>query len=83
MRTIVTTKEALSIGVMTALLSLGCSPSHAANRLEGVDDSAPFGCTRDAKTCPDGTNVGRVPPNCEWAACPGEVASGDAADPVP
>jgi putative hemolysin len=27
-------------------------------------------CTQDAKICPDGTAVGRVPPGCEFAACP-------------
>ena len=30
----------------------------------------PIACTLDAKICPDGTAVGRVPPNCEFAACP-------------
>ena len=26
-------------------------------------------CTADAKICPDGSSVGRVPPDCEFAAC--------------
>lgn len=29
-------------------------------------------CTMDAKLCPDGSYVGRVAPDCEFAACPGE-----------
>lgn len=29
-------------------------------------------CTLDAKICPDGSAVGRVAPNCEFAPCPGE-----------
>lgn len=29
-------------------------------------------CTMDAKECPDGSFVGRVPPNCEFTPCPGE-----------
>jgi hypothetical protein len=29
-------------------------------------------CTMDAKICPDGSGVGRVGPNCEFAPCPGE-----------
>jgi hypothetical protein len=29
-------------------------------------------CTLDAKECPDGSFVGRVPPSCEFAPCPGE-----------
>jgi hypothetical protein len=33
---------------------------------------APSGkaCTQEAKLCPDGSSVGRVGPNCEFAACP-------------
>jgi len=27
-------------------------------------------CTMDAKVCPDGSYVSRVPPNCEFKACP-------------
>jgi hypothetical protein len=29
-------------------------------------------CTQEAKTCPDGSYVGRVGPNCEFEACLGE-----------
>ena len=32
-------------------------------------------CTQDAKICPDGSAVGRVPPNCEFAPCPGQTQS--------
>jgi hypothetical protein len=28
-------------------------------------------CTADAKMCPDGSYVGRRPPSCEFAPCPG------------
>lgn len=31
-------------------------------------------CTMDAKICPDGSAVGRTGPDCEFAACPGEMA---------
>ena len=27
-------------------------------------------CTMDAMMCPDGSYVGRVPPSCNFAACP-------------
>jgi hypothetical protein len=30
----------------------------------------PIGCTLDAKICPDGSAVGRIPPDCEFAPCP-------------
>lgn len=33
-------------------------------------------CTQDAKICSDGSAVGRVPPNCEFAPCPGQDQSG-------
>ena len=32
----------------------------------------PVACTMDAKICPDGSAVGRMPPDCEFAPCPGE-----------
>ncbi len=28
-------------------------------------------CPMDARTCPDGSYVGRIPPKCEFAPCPG------------
>ena len=31
---------------------------------------APVACTMDAKVCPDGSFVGRVAPDCEFAKCP-------------
>lgn len=34
------------------------------NKPEGV------ACTMEAKICPDGTAVGRIPPCCEFAPCP-------------
>ncbi len=35
-----------------------------------VGEGEPTFCTMDAKICPDGSAVGRVPPTCEFAACP-------------
>ena len=35
-----------------------------------IPSSAPIACTMDAKTCPDGSSVGRVGPNCEFEECP-------------
>ena len=31
-------------------------------------------CTMDAKLCPDGSSVGRIPPDCEFAECPKTVS---------
>jgi|TARA_Y100000310_G_scaffold182131_1_gene182179 hypothetical protein len=33
-------------------------------------DCEPVGCTEDAKICPDGTAVGRIPPDCNFEPCP-------------
>ena len=33
-------------------------------------DPDPIVCTSDAKVCPDGSSVGRVAPDCEFAECP-------------
>lgn len=32
-------------------------------------------CTMEAKLCPDGSSVGRVGPNCEFAPCPAEATA--------
>jgi hypothetical protein len=32
--------------------------------------SQPVACTQEAKICPDGSTVGRVGPNCQFAECP-------------
>lgn len=32
--------------------------------------TAGIGCTKEARACPDGTAVGRVPPSCQFAPCP-------------
>ncbi|PIQ72540.1 hypothetical protein COY13_02180 [Candidatus Roizmanbacteria bacterium CG_4_10_14_0_2_um_filter_36_35] len=36
----------------------------------------PIVCTMDAKICPDGSAVGRVPPNCEFEECASDDAAG-------
>jgi len=41
--------------------------------LKFMIDEEPVVCTMDAKQCPDGSYVGRVPPKCEFALCPGEA----------
>ncbi len=35
-----------------------------------TNDEPSVRCTMEAKVCPDGTEVGRVAPNCEFAPCP-------------
>lgn len=43
---------------------------------EQSNESKPVACTADAKICPDGTAVGRVGPDCEFAPCPTPVDNG-------
>ena len=38
-----------------------------------IGGEEPITCTMEAKQCPDGSYVGRVPPKCEFALCPGEA----------
>jgi len=54
------------LGVFIAILSKNTNVSE----LPGQDNQV-F-CTMDAKICSDGTSLGRLPPNCEFAPCPGE-----------
>ena len=53
-----------------------------------VQQNKPMACTEGAIICPDGTAVGKVPPNCEFAPCPstcvcpeGYIAEGNACNP--
>jgi len=38
-----------------------------------TQSTQPKACTEEAKICPDGSAVGRVPPDCKFAPCPGDV----------
>lgn len=37
-------------------------------------DNGQKACALDVRICPDGSSVGRVGPNCEFAACPATLA---------
>ncbi len=47
--------------ILALLLAYGCVL---------LPGRAPGACTAEAKICPDGSAVGRVGPNCEFAPCP-------------
>lgn len=40
------------------------------SRMNEPSLSKPGACTLEAKICPDGSTVGRMPPTCEFAPCP-------------
>lgn len=48
-------------------------PSAAAR----AEEEGSFACTMDAKVCPDGSFVGRIPPYCQFAVCPSANLSQD------
>ncbi len=49
----------------------GCGPSAPwCQASQSCSANCTVPCTADAKICPDGSSVGRVGPNCEFAPCP-------------
>lgn len=63
----------LAIGTFFAVLAVWVIVSvvTAPPRYPGYDDGT--ACTMEAMLCPDGSSVGRIGPNCEFAPCPGEA----------
>jgi|GEM_PF-4051181 len=55
----------VSVETKTAEINWRCTGA-----IPPADNNQPTACTMDAKICPDGTAVGRVAPDCEFAACP-------------
>lgn len=45
--------------IISSLFIFGC-----------LEHNSPVGCTEEAKICPDGSTVVRMPPTCEFALCP-------------
>lgn len=65
----------IAIGVIVLVLiiaGLFLYSKEAKAPAPGGDGEQVF-CTADAKICPDGSAVGRIPPSCEFAACPAPV----------
>jgi hypothetical protein len=60
-------------GVVRQLLSIHPNPQTTAYSVQLAESCnlEQAVCTLDAKLCPDGSYVSRVPPSCEFAACPG------------
>jgi hypothetical protein len=54
-------RAAVPLILLLALSLVGCDKNSGASKTV---------CQTDARTCPDGTSVGRQGPNCEFAACP-------------
>ena len=76
-----------SILIAIILLALGAAFYFASYHLPNITtppqplSPAPVACPQDAMTCPDGSYVRRVGPNCEFAVCP--TASASTSTPTP
>ena len=60
-------KALLAIVVVLAFCSAGLL---AYMQVTSPRDGSSVACTMEAKICPDGSSVGRVGPDCEFAPCP-------------
>ncbi len=58
-----------AVGVLAVVLVSGCSFRPFGDA--GNNPNNPVACTMEARQCADGSYVGRVPPKCEFAPCPG------------
>ena len=54
--------------IVVAILLLGVALAWGFTR--GPLQNEEVACTMEAKICPDGSSVGRIPPSCEFAPCP-------------
>lgn len=61
----------LIIAVMALLVI--CSGVYIYANKKTID--SPIACTAEAKLCPDGSAVGRIGPDCEFALCPTDTIS--------
>lgn len=52
------------------------------NSFSYISNQDMVACTADAKICPDGSAVGRMGPNCEFAECPGDLGLVDIETPA-
>lgn len=59
-------KKILPTLLIAATMLAGCHHEEAPDQ----DPNELVFCTEDAKVCPDGSVVSRMPPDCEFAACP-------------
>ena len=67
-------KTTITVGLFAIASSVFALTEAAIPTLISVNPNEAVMCTMDAKMCEDGTTyVGRVGPNCEFAACPSEI----------
>jgi hypothetical protein len=70
--------HALRAALLPVLFALACSPKNQATTPpEPAPEEDGVVCTMDAMTCPDGTEVGRTGPDCEFVCPEGEDPTTD------
>ncbi|MDP1624852.1 MAG: hypothetical protein Q8L64_03695 [bacterium] len=72
------TKSALwIIGILVIIIAVSAYFMRDTDNVdnENANSSDQVVCTMDAKMCPDGSYVGRVAPNCQFAACPSATST--------
>ena len=65
----------LLVVVIAVLSSVATVITMTATQQQTPPNPETKACTEDGRICPDGAHVGRVPPSCDFAACPDVVAS--------
>ncbi|OGG60756.1 hypothetical protein A2765_01420 [Candidatus Kaiserbacteria bacterium RIFCSPHIGHO2_01_FULL_56_24] len=74
-KTLVGIGVVVAMGVVTWLVLFKGKAEAPAVVSPGNGTTQPQACSQEAKICPDGSAVGRVGPDCEFAACPSPVAT--------
>ncbi len=60
----------MSVAAFLLVLNLAITAPKKTVTNSNTADTNEVACIMDAKVCPDGSSVGRVPPKCGFAACP-------------
>lgn len=60
-------KKIIFVLALVVLTGVGCNNKTNSAQMPAGENIA---CTMDAKQCADGSYVGRIGPNCEFAPCP-------------
>lgn len=80
-----TKKEIIIVSCVASILVLGLGAWSVLSRYDIIfqpKQPTEIACTLEARICPDGSSVGRLPPSCEFAPCespidPGGIAPSD------
>ena len=68
-------QKGILVGIIIVLVGVlgffvGANYANAPDTPDSGIGNGGVACTLEAKICPDGSAVGRIGPNCEFAPCP-------------